>query len=48
MKIKPSARAMRGNSEEEIKARTEKICRIVAIVVAGLSTYFLFIKILFL
>jgi len=48
MKTKPSARAMRENNPEEIKARTENICRIVAIVVAGVSTYFFFIKILFL
>jgi hypothetical protein len=48
MRTKPSARAMRGNSPEEMRRYIDRICRIVAIVVAALSTYSLFFKILFL
>ncbi|MGZ3757577.1 MAG: hypothetical protein ACXVAY_10625 [Mucilaginibacter sp.] len=48
MKVNPSAWAMRSDSPEEIKKRVDAICRIVAIVVAFFSTFFLFFKILFL
>lgn len=48
MRINPSDKALRGNTiDPAVKARTEKITRIVAIVVAFLSTFGLFVKILF-
>ncbi len=48
MRINPSEKVTRAKElEEELQARIDKVSRIVALVVAFLSTYALFFKILF-
>ncbi|WDF53686.1 hypothetical protein [Mucilaginibacter sp. KACC 22063] len=49
MRIDPSEEVIRKEEiAKELKEKTDRITRIVAIVVAFLSTYMLFLKILFL
>ncbi|QJD94562.1 hypothetical protein HH214_01065 [Mucilaginibacter robiniae] len=49
MRINPSEKVLRGNVVNPVtQARIDRITRIVAIVVAFLSTFGLFVKILFL
>ncbi|MDT3404210.1 hypothetical protein [Mucilaginibacter terrae] len=49
MKINPSPRALNGNQPDPaVQDRINKVTRIVAIVVAFVSTFFLMIKIMFL
>ncbi|UEG53829.1 hypothetical protein LLH06_02430 [Mucilaginibacter daejeonensis] len=49
MRTDPTAKALRDNKvDPEVQERINNVTRIVAIVVAFLSTFFLFVKILFL
>jgi len=47
MRVNPSAKALRSDNKEEMKALVERTCRVIAIIVAALSTFSLFFKILF-
>ena len=49
MRIEPSEEALRDNkTDPAVQAKIDSITRIVAILVAFLSTFFFFVKILFL
>jgi hypothetical protein len=49
MRINPSEKVLRGEEEKQaLQLRINKVTRIVALVIAFASTFFFFIKILFL
>jgi hypothetical protein len=48
MRVEPSEKALRGKELVPLQVRIERITRVVAIIVAFLSTFFFFFKILFL